>query len=157
MENETTLLDLITVYFGVEETQARPFDFSKDSNGDLVKALKASTSCPYCGHGQEVNLEGWYGGAIGVKCKECGAGEDFFVEQPDNLDANFATIEINKSNIQSEIEAELKDDEINTGKSIVINATKSIKIDESKEVQTLMANCSFIDPIELGLMEIEKV
>ena len=47
--DETSIYDMITVFFGDQETLARPYDFTKDKNDDLVKAMKASTSCPHCG------------------------------------------------------------------------------------------------------------
>lgn len=151
---EQTIFDLIEIYFGDEKTAARPFEFSQDDDGNLIKALKASTSCPYCGHGQTVDLNGWIGGAIGVKCENCGAGDSYFVEQPERSDANFTTVGIDRSEIQSAIESELSED---NNESIVVEPNNSITIDDSNDVQTLKSGCAFVDPIELGLMTIESI
>ena len=156
MDETTTILDLITIYFGDQETQARPFDFSKDSKGDLLRPIKASTSCPHCGHGQEVDLENWTHGAIGVQCTNCGAGDNYFLEQSLNKDANSTTIEVDRSDLEKELEEDLSTD-INTGESIVIEANNSITIDDSNDVSSLKSACPFIDPIELGLIQIEQV
>lgn len=157
-ETDQTIFDLIIIYFGEEETTARPFEFLTDDNDDLIKPIKASTSCPYCGHGQEVDLTYWTEGPIGVQCTECGAGDNYFVEQPENIDANSDTVNVDRSKIQSELEAELSDDEEEPDKkSITVKNSGSITIDESEDVETLKSNCPFVDPIDLGLIEIEEI
>ena len=152
MEN---LFDLIEVRFGTELIHARPFDFEADEKGDLVKALKASTSCPFCGHGNEVDLSSWHGGTISVKCVNCGAGDEDFSEPEYSIDANSDTVYVDRKTEQAILEA-LEGVGSNDGIDISKN-NNSITIDSSEEVETLKSGCPFVDPIQLGIYTLDEV
>jgi len=171
-------LDLISVRFGDEITQARPFDFLTDEEGDLIRPSKAITSCPYCGHGNEINLlddhtltikngetiiEAW--------CSNCGAGNSSWQYTDGySLNSNIDTVSVNRdtsyidkdiddldrdvSDIEREVLESLYEDDT---PKIKTNSSGSITIDESKEVQTLKSNCPFVDPVQMGTFVIDEI
>lgn len=158
------MFDMIPVRFGDRETLARPFDFIQDADENFVAPIKGITTCPYCGHGQEVDLQGKVGGdVINLKCFNCGAGEEDFIEpektplQPsaDIIVDNGPLEDMNSSDIEKEILAALAEGDEEQGISPDLKV--SITIDEDQEIQTLKSSCPFIDPIELGLFQIDEL
>lgn len=154
MENQ---FDLIEVRFGNELTQARPYQFDQDENGNLIKPIKASTICPHCGHGNEVDLSNWGYEIISLKCTNCGAGEEDFVEPPKTLDANSTTVNIERD-IEKEIIEALSDGPEKPKREMIDPVNKgSIEIDNSAEIETLKSSCPFVDPIELGKYVLDEL
>jgi len=159
MENES-LFDLIEVYFSGEVIQARPYEFDRDENGDLICPTKASTSCPFCGHGNIVNLTGWQPGCtVNAQCENCGAGESSF-DYPDSysLNSNIDTVSVERDigDIEKEILESLNEEEEDAPK-INIKTKGSITIDTSSDVQTLKSDCPFVDPIQMGTFVLDEV
>lgn len=161
------MFDLIDVHFGSEKTTARPYEFDQDDQGNLIKATKAITSCPNCGHGNDVDLTIFFEGEeIIIKCNECGFG--YFKEWEANddipLNANSSYVNVDYSDIEKDIlsvlneentEEDVKKD--NKSKIIKNDYSGNITIDESNDIQTLKSDCPFIDPIEMGTFVIDEI
>lgn len=140
------MFDLIPVRFGDKDTYARPYSFTQDSEENFLTPIKGITTCPYCGHGQEINFKD--NTILNIKCANCGAGN----EEPDNINKNTnITNDINVDDIETEILAAFE----NNG--ITPNVKASITIDDDNDIQTLKSSCPFIDPVELGLFQIDEL
>lgn len=153
---EQNVYDLVEVTFGDKKTTARPFEFEKDSKDNLVKPLKAITSCPSCGHGNEIDMSNWTGGILNARCHNCGVGEEHV---NNSLNANHNTVSVS---LEQDILNALDDQSITEMKPIVrtggIKTRESkITIDSSSEVGSLKAECPFVDPIALNLIEIDEI
>lgn len=160
MDNKT-VFDLMEVIFGNEETVGRPFEFTEDGDGNFVEAIKVITSCPNCGHGQEVMIISDKR-PIPASCDNCGLGENYLdaeisVESKviiDDIDVNMQNVEHDPEEVAKMMMA-LANSESRTD-SIKGNSG-SIDIDTTDEVEILVSSCAFVDPIELGKFEVEEI
>lgn len=142
---EKTIFDLVEVKFGDKVTTARPYEFEQDKKGNFIKAIKAITTCPNCGHGEVVNLDD----GLQVKCSNCNFGSDKYFDRDPSLYSEDVII----NNAQEEIINLLED-----RPAIKVNSnTSTITIDKSNDVQSLVSNCPFIDPIEIGLFTKDEI
>lgn len=159
---QENILDLITVKFGDSETTARPYKFLEDDKGNLVKATLASTSCPDCGHGIDVDVEYWHGGDLHATCDNCGSGMDYYSKPQDNIDANASTVFVDKNirSIEDDILDALKDEvdeESKIDEEPKIGDTGKIKIDMPTDIKSVENDCPFVDPIDLGLFVLDEI
>lgn len=157
---QENILDLIEIYFGSEKTTARPFKFHEDDKGNLIEPKKAITSCPNCGHGNEIDLDNFFPGEkIVIQCPECGFGfyESDIIENNNDvpLDANQSTVSIDYAELEKDILSALSDDKESI--SIENKYNNNIVIDESEDVQSLKLDHPFIDPIEMGTFVIDEI
>jgi len=137
---EKTIYDLIEIRFGKERVLARPFEFDQDKDGNLLCASKAITTCPNCGHGQEVYLGT---DDIVIECDNCGFGKDAYKVDPQLYAED---VSVDRSLIEDEILNILNEEKKPEG---IKTNTKSITVDE--ESGSLKSSCPFRDPIEMGL------
>lgn len=156
---EQNVYDLVEVTFGDKKTTARPFEFEKDSKDNLVKPLKAITSCPSCGHGNEVDMSNWSGGILNAKCHNCGVGEEHV---NNSLNANHNTVSVSLE--QDILNALNSLDDSKQDMKPIIRKDKGIKgrdskitIDSSNDVGSLKAECPFIDPIAMKTFILDEI
>lgn len=154
---EKNMYDLVTIFFGDIETQARPFEFTKDDDDNFIEPCKAITTCPKCGHGQEVFING-SDSVFFATCDNCNLGyeeveyediEDEDTEDEENRVENTNSIEI------QEIKEKLSR---NLYKEKCINSISSnIKVEKSDDIEVLTSGCTFVDPISLGTFNLEDL
>ena len=148
---EKNIFDLIKVSFGDRIVDARPFDFTQDENGNFIKCSKAITTCPECGHGQEVYInDGDYDEPYQSVCENCGLGT-YDVNDEDNNIHEDTYINENTDSPNNDIKITKNDD------NGIKPLQSKIAISKKDEVEVLVSGCTFVDPIELGLIEIEEI
>ena len=160
---EQTIFDLLEVHFGDEVVQARPFEFETDDDDNFIKPLKASTTCPHCGNGQVIDIPDV--GEIYASCDNCGAGQGYVAPCEEPLYSSSITVErpgvnadLDKEELENQITEMLSsDDDDEVAPKITAKDQNTITIDDSSDVQTLKAKCAFVDPIELGLFQVDEL
>lgn len=168
---EKSMFDLITVRFADKYTDARPFEFFKDSEDNFIAPAKAITSCPFCGHGQEVDLsyvEDFEN--ISVVCANCNAGNEVKEFNDPELSQNPSSdivIETPKQyqdadDVEAEILAALAEEDLaiiseDGEESYKTSMKESITIDDSQEIQSLKSSCPFVDPIKLETFQLDEL
>jgi len=156
------LFDHVPIFIETEEVEGRPYDFEFLSDGTPVRIRKIVTSCPFCGQGNDIDVEdltdGLYDGrSFEWQCNICKRGKvGLYI---DDLDDEYIDIDVhqnfieedNKENENEELEkmVQKRPDESITSKR------DSVTIDD--DTGTLKATCAFVDPIELGRFVIDEL
>jgi hypothetical protein len=172
-----SVYDLILVKMKESDTYARPSDFEYDNDSNPIKITKAVTTCPSCGGYNEIIMPDTYreGDVINHKCTVCDeitekTDEHIKVEiknQPIVIERKkkgpiIKEIINPKINIQENKELKSLKNEIQEKQPIVIENKINQKVEigniitEANE-NGLKPNCTFVDPIVLGLFTVDEI
>ena len=147
--------DPVKVKFSSEDTifYARPVQFIYDEKSEPVKAIEIVTTCPKCGAlnqvdtSKEIIMEDTI---LDLVCKECGKPRDAVVVKPQpSLKQQLPIPERAPQQRKSEIE--IVSNKLVKQESGIRG--KSVDVDDSGFV----SNNTFIDPVAMGMFDVEEI